>query len=202
MGRKATPAQLAALAKGRAKLRARRKQGLARRGPKKKGAGFFGDVWGAVKGAGKMAIDEGLKEGKKRLGKAGKAFLGGGVKGKRPMRIVGTAERKRRKKKKKGYGYGDLTSQIGTIGPAKRMTRREAKEEMKHAPDFAWSVTGTAPAGGLKGKVTATDRKKMRAIVAPVKRAHKALVKAKKVATRKHKALATSIKKRVKRKKR
>lgn len=84
MGRKATQAQLAALAKGRATLRAKRKRGLARRGPGKKkgakGAGFFGDAWNAIKGAGKAVISEGVKEGKRRAGKAAQSFLAGGLK--------------------------------------------------------------------------------------------------------------------------
>ena len=108
MGRKATPAQLAALAKGRAVLRARRKKGLARRGPAKKkagavrrprvtrkrrGAGFWGDAWEKIKGAGRGALKEATKEGKKRLLEVAKSKLGGGVRRRvvRRKRAGGTA---------------------------------------------------------------------------------------------------------------
>ena len=145
MGRKATQAQLAALAKGRATLRAKRKRGLARRGPGKKkgakGAGFFGDAWNAIKGAGKAVINEGVKEGKRRAGKAAQSFLAGGLKQKRG---------------------------------------------------------GTVIAGGLGKGVSATDRRKAKAIVVPVQRARKAYVQAQRVAIKKHRALITSIKKRSK----
>ena len=59
------------------------------------------------------------------------------------------------------------------------------------------TVILTRRAGGLKGaKMTAGDRKKAKAIVAPVKRARKAFVKAQRVAIKKQKALVISIKKR------
>ena len=109
MGRKATPAQLAALAKGRRVLAAKRKRGLARRGPakRKRGAG----IWDDIKGAGRSLWKEVKKEGKKKLLEVAKKKLGGGVR-RRPGVV-------RRRKRAGGTAVG------GGVMKVKAMPRKE-----------------------------------------------------------------------------